>query len=71
MHPYREKPAAAKEPRSPSEELVLYAALVAIGAIPVIVALVGAIPWGVDATLGVLMTAAGLIGLLGLWRLRR
>jgi hypothetical protein len=68
MHPYREKPAAAKEPRSPSEELVLYAALVAIGSIPVIVALLGAVPWGFDATLGVLMTAAGLIGL---WRLRR
>jgi len=65
MHPYRERPAAANEPRSPSEELVLYAALVAIGAIPVIVALVGAITWGFDATLGTLMTAAGL---LGLWR---
>lgn len=68
MHPYRQRPAAAKEPRSPNEELVLYAALVAIGAIPVIVALAGAIPWGFDATLGVLMTAAGVIGL---WRLRR
>lgn len=68
MHPYRQRPTAAKEPRSPSEELVLYAALVAIGSIPVIVALVGAIAWGFDATLGVLMTAAGVIGLV---RLRR
>ena len=68
MHPYRDAPEPAAEPSAPSEELVLYGALVGIGGIPVVVALLGATQFGFDATLGTLMTAAGL---LGLWRRRR
>jgi hypothetical protein len=44
------------------EELVLYALLVAIGAIPVVIALVEGVALGVEATLGLGMVSAGLIG---------
>lgn len=63
MHPYREPPPVAAEPPPPLEELVLYAALLAIGGIPVIVAVLGATPFGFDATLGALMCVAGAFGL--------
>jgi hypothetical protein len=63
MHPYREPPPPAVEERGPDEEAVLYATLLAIGSIPVIAAGLGATPFGFDATLGSLMTAAGALGL--------
>ncbi len=64
MHPYREPPPPAVEESPPSEELVLYGALVAIGGIPVVAASLGATSFGFDATLGTLMTVAGAVGLL-------
>jgi hypothetical protein len=64
MHPYREPPPATPEEAPPIEEVVLYGALLAIGGIPVIVALLGATAFGFDATLGALMCVAGLFGLL-------
>jgi hypothetical protein len=68
MHPYREPPPPAPVEREPSEEVVLYGALIAIGGIPVVVALLGATAFGFDATLGALMTGGGA---LGLWRYRQ
>jgi hypothetical protein len=68
MHPYRDMPAAVNESRKPSEELVLHAALVAIGIMPIVDAVARAIPWGVPATVGTLMAAVGLVGL---WNLHR
>jgi hypothetical protein len=44
------------------EELILYGLLLAIGAIPVAIALVERIAFGVEATLGLLMACAGAIG---------
>jgi hypothetical protein len=51
------------------EELVLYALLVLIGAIPVIITVAQRTTFGVEATVGLLMVAAGLLGALGCaWR---
>jgi hypothetical protein len=62
-HPYRDLPApAASAPVRLREELILYALLVAIGAIPVVLALVGDGSFGVDATLGLLMMCGGALG---------
>jgi hypothetical protein len=47
------------------EELILYALLVLIGAIPTGDALVQQASFGVEATLGVLMICAGVIGAIG------
>ena len=70
MHPYRELP-TDPEPRStPSEERVLYAILCAVGAIPIVVALLGG-DFGVEATLGLGMTLAGLAGLVASARVAR
>lgn len=44
------------------EELILYALLVAIGAIPVVIAIAQRAVFGVEATLGLLMVAVGLVG---------
>jgi hypothetical protein len=44
------------------EELILYGLLVVIGAIPVIEALVQQTTFGVEATVGLLMVCAGLVG---------
>ncbi len=46
----------------PSEEIVIHALLVAIGAIPVVLALVQHAHFGAEATLGLLMLAAGVSG---------
>jgi hypothetical protein len=64
-HPYRDLPVpAAPAPAPLDEERLLYALLLAIGAIPVIVALVDHRTFGVDATLGLLMILAGTLGAL-------
>jgi hypothetical protein len=63
VHPYRKPlPDAAATPAA-SEELVLYAALCVIGAIPIVAALVRGEPLGVEATLGGLMALGGVAGL--------
>lgn len=62
-HPYRDPPApAASAPVALREELILYCLLIAIGAIPVVLALVGGAAFGVDATLGLLMMFGGALG---------
>jgi hypothetical protein len=72
-HPYRELPAPVVTATKPLlEELVLYALFVAIGAIPVVLALAHGGTFGVDATLGLLMISAGALGALAhVWRIRR
>jgi hypothetical protein len=51
------------------EELILYALLVVIGAIPVVIALTQREVFGVEATVGLLMVCAGAIGaIVRLWR---
>jgi hypothetical protein len=63
VHPYRELPTDREAPSPPSEERILHAILCAVGAIPVAVALLGGGGFGVEATVGLLMTLAGLAGL--------
>lgn len=72
-HPYRDVPVPTGTASKPLlEELVLYALFVAIGAIPVVLALVHGGTFGVDATLGLLMISAGALGALAhAWRIRR
>jgi hypothetical protein len=64
MCPYRQVSTSAPEtqPRWNAEELVLYGLLVAIGAIPVVVAVVGGGMFGVEPTIGLGMVCLGLIG---------
>ncbi|HEX3761149.1 MAG TPA: hypothetical protein VHW23_20785 [Kofleriaceae bacterium] len=69
MHPYRELPTHHEAPSAPREELILYAILCVIGAIPLAIALLGG-GFGVEATLGLAMTLAGLVGLIGATRRR-
>ncbi len=45
------------------EDLVLYALLVVIGALPVIGSLVDRVPFGAEATLGLVLLVLGLLGL--------
>jgi hypothetical protein len=67
VHPYRKPhPGAAATPAA-SEELVLYAALCVIGAIPIVAALVRGEPLGVEATLGGLMALGGAAGVRARW----
>jgi hypothetical protein len=49
--------------RPPFEELIIYALLVIIGAIPVTNALEGSGGFGVEATIGAIMVAIGAIGI--------
>jgi hypothetical protein len=64
-HPYREPQATVNRPAAAlGEELILYVALCAVGAIPVVIALVRGGAFGVEPTLGLAMIAAGLLGLL-------
>lgn len=62
VHPYRELPTDRDAPSAPSEERILYAILCAIGAIPVVIGLLGG-GFGVEATIGLAMVLAGLAGL--------
>ena len=62
-HPYRDLPVPATTVPAPLlEELILYALLVAIGAIPAVLALVDGGALGVEATIGLIMVCAGLRG---------
>jgi hypothetical protein len=63
VHPYRQLPTDPDRPSAPSEERILYAILCVIGAIPVVIALLGG-GFGVEATVGLAMTLAGLTGLI-------
>ena len=62
---------ADRSSKAHSEELIIYALLVAIGAIPVAIALVQRTVFGVEATLGLLMVCAGATGaIVHAWRAR-
>jgi hypothetical protein len=64
MHPYRDVPAHRTRRRTVDPEgIVLYGMLAAIGAIPVVIAIVEKIPFGFDATVGLIMLVTGLIGM--------
>ena len=63
MHPYRKHRPCRAEASPASEELVVYAALCVVGAIPVAVALGRGGAFGVEPTLGMLMALAGVAGL--------
>jgi hypothetical protein len=66
MHPYRKhRPCRAAVPAA-SEELIVYAALCVVGAIPVAVAVVRGGAFGVEPTLGMLMALAGVAGLVAM-----
>lgn len=72
MHPYRTSPPTVEpEPESDHDELVIYALLVAIGAIPVIIALVLGAALGTEATLGATMIGLGAAGVAPRIRRRR
>jgi len=49
----------------PGEELAIYFALSAIGAIPIATALIGGGAFGVEATIGLGMALVGVVGLVG------
>lgn len=55
-----------------SEELIIYGLLVVIGVIPGLIALSQRTVLGVEATLGLLMACAGVVGaIVYTWRTRR
>src|SRR5439155_26767194 len=63
MHPYRSSSSSVDhESMASPEELILYGMLIAIGAIPVVIALAERATFGADATLGLLMVGAGAVG---------
>ena len=62
MHPYRELPTQRVAPPAPSEELVIYSALCAIGAIPIASVVLGGGEFGVEATIGLVIALAGFTG---------
>lgn len=65
MHPYRDVPSQpTRQPAADPEGFILYGILAAIGAIPVVVALVERTMFGADATLGLIMLAVGVVGML-------
>lgn len=67
LHPYRRPHVAAADATAArGEELILYVALCAVGAIPAVTTLARGAAFGVEPTLGLLMVLAGLIGLVGL-----
>lgn len=55
-----------------SEELLIYGLLVVIGVIPAAIALVQHTVFGVEATLGLMMACAGIVGaIVHAWRAHR
>ena len=62
MHPYRKLPVDHDARAASGEELILYAVLFVIGAIPVAAALVRGGAFGVEATIGLGMALAGVAG---------
>jgi hypothetical protein len=76
IHPYRKPhPTGERAAAALGEELIIYVALCGVGAIPVAGALSHGGAVGVEATIGLLMIAAGLVGLvaalLTAWRVPR
>ena len=72
MHPYRTSaPNVEPEPANDHDELVIYALLVAIGAIPVIIAFALGAAVGTQATIGGAMIGLGAAGLARAVRRRR
>lgn len=72
-YPYREASAGLSPDRSTCspEEAVLYGLLVVIGLIPILIALVTEAKFGAEASIGMLMVGAGLLGLRPVGRTRR
>jgi hypothetical protein len=62
LHPYRKLPLDRDARSASGEELILYAVLVVVGAIPVAAALVRGGAFGVEATIGLGMALAGVAG---------
>ena len=57
--------------KSNTEELIIYGLFVVIGAIPVVIAVVQRADFGVEATVGLLMVCAGIVGAFAqAWRAR-
>lgn len=50
------------------EELIIYVLLIGVGSIPVSTTLMDHTPVGAEATLGLIMIAAGVLGLIGYTR---
>jgi hypothetical protein len=63
VHPYRSNQTLDRVARAPSEEVILYGTLCAIGAIPIALDIANGGAFGVQATIGLVMTIAGAIGL--------
>jgi hypothetical protein len=63
MHPFRHSIATKSTSLPDAEETILYAVFLVIGAIPVAIALVQDATFGFDATMGLLMVAAGALGM--------
>ncbi len=64
MHPYRSAPMrTAEQRRIDPEDAVLYGLMIFIGIIPVTIAAITREAFGFDATLGLMMVVAGLVGL--------
>lgn len=60
---------ANRSMKPPSEELIFYSLLLVIGVIPVVIALVQRTGFGVEATLGLVMACAGILGtIVHVWR---
>ena len=58
-------------PKADSEQLILYAMIAAVGMIPVIIVLARGGVFGSEATIGLLMLASAVAGLLAMWRVAR
>ncbi|MEO6774503.1 MAG: hypothetical protein ABI467_16035 [Kofleriaceae bacterium] len=58
-------------PNSNREQVILYALIAAIGVIPVIIALRQGGVFGSEATIGLVMLALAIVGLLAMWRIAR
>jgi hypothetical protein len=67
-HPYRHSSATSEPATRDPDEAAIYLSLVGIGAIPSALALAHGTVFGVDATLGLLMVGAGLLGLVAAHR---
>jgi hypothetical protein len=63
---------ANRSTKPPSEELLFYGLLVAIGVIPVVIAVVQRTVFGVEATLGLMMACTGIVAaIVHTWRTHR
>ena len=71
MHPYRDPPARDERRGFEPDDAVLCVLLIVIGLVPMLVALLVGAPFGFEASLGALMVAGGLGGLVVGWVRRR